>query len=146
MWLARHRNVCLVYTGDFKGAYLVGVHVGDGVQHLLHVRLDMSGREFYLRAIRESPQVVLQVLERHVHVTLLKRMVVKGLRDAQRKEKKHNKGLEKIARLAQIFIYSICDNAKTILRRGTHSLSTTHTTMRPYLAIFNFAVRIRDHL
>lgn len=64
----------------YNGPHLVSVHVGDGVQHLLHVGLDMSGREFYLRTIRERPQVVLQVFERHIHVTLLKRMVGKGFK------------------------------------------------------------------
>lgn len=87
-----------------KGAYLVSVHVGDGVQHLLHVGLDMSGREFYLRTVRESPQVVLQVLERHVHVTLLKRMASSDFRDAQHWEKKksdeRNDVLDEIAQLA----------------------------------------------
>lgn len=60
-------------VGDahLTNAHLVGVHVGDGVQHLLHVSLDVSGREFNLRAVCEGPQVVLQVLKGHVDITLL---------------------------------------------------------------------------
>lgn len=59
-----YKNLLLVH--------LVGVHVGDGIQHLLHVGLDVSCRQVHLGAVGESPQVVLKVLERHVHVTLLR--------------------------------------------------------------------------
>lgn len=51
--------------------HLVPVHIIDGSQHLLHVSLDMRCRQVDFRAVRQGPEIVLQVLKHHVHVAFL---------------------------------------------------------------------------